>query len=65
LARHAEIRKQGKIKMLVRVLKRERSICVDKLNGKLAVITGASSGIGEATVEALAVEGGRGCGHCP
>jgi NADP-dependent 3-hydroxy acid dehydrogenase YdfG len=36
---------------------RERSLGVAKLDGKVAVVTGASSGIGEATVRALAAEG--------
>lgn len=43
--------------MLVRILEQERSVWVDKSNGKSAVVTGASSGIGEATAEALAAEG--------
>jgi NADP-dependent 3-hydroxy acid dehydrogenase YdfG len=37
--------------------RRERSFSVGKLDGKIAVVTGASSGIGEATVRALAAEG--------
>jgi NADP-dependent 3-hydroxy acid dehydrogenase YdfG len=39
------------------LIHREVVHVADRLNGKVAVVTGASSGIGEATVRALAAEG--------
>ena len=35
------------------------------VEGKVIIVTGASSGIGEKTAEVLAAEGAKGCSCCP